>query len=232
MIAIRKSDERGTVNLDWLKGRHTFSFGDYYDPEHVSFGNLRVINEDRIEPATGFGTHGHKNMEIVTYVINGALEHKDNMGNGSVMQYGDVQRMTAGTGVTHSEFNHSKTDGVHLLQIWILPEEQSLEPGYEQTSFSAESKTNQLRLIGSHDGRDGSVKIHQDVDLFATLLAENEELEHSFAPGRTGWVQVVDGELDVAGESLLAGDGAAIADLTAVKLKAASSSEFLLFDMS
>lgn len=232
MISIRKSNERGAANIGWLDSRHTFSFADYHDAEHMGFGSLRVINEDWIEPGQGFGTHGHQDMEIITYVISGALEHKDSMQNGSVMRYGDVQRMTAGTGIQHSEFNHSDAEQVHLLQIWILPEEQSLDPGYEQTSFSTDEKTDQLRLIGSQDGRDGSVRIHQDLNLFATLLSGNAQVKHNFAPGRQGWVQVVSGELDINGENLSAGDGASLQDIAEVTLKSTDSTEFLLFDMA
>ncbi len=232
MISIRKSNDRGAANIGWLDSRHTFSFADYHDADHMGFGSLRVINEDWIEPGQGFGTHGHQDMEIITYVISGALEHKDSMQNGSVMRYGDVQRMTAGTGIQHSEFNHSDAEQVHLLQIWILPEESALEPGYEQTSFSIDEKTDQLRLIGSQDGRNGSIRIHQDLNLFATLLSENTEVRHDFAQGRKGWIQVVSGELDVNGDILIAGDGASLQDVADVTLKARKSAEFLLFDMA
>ena len=231
MIRIRKAIERGRADFGWLKARHTFSFGHYYDPAHMGFASLRVINEDRIAPGTGFDTHGHEDMEIVTYVIDGALEHKDSLDNGSVIRRGDVQRMTAGTGVRHSEFNHSADDPLHLLQIWILPEVHGLPPGYEERNFTDGEKRNQLRLLASREGRDASITIHQDVDLYASLLGEGSQLEHVFAPGRKGWLQVVDGRLEIDGQTLAAGDGAAIEDTDTVRIKALSDSELLLFDM-
>lgn len=231
MISVRKSNDRGVANIGWLDSRHTFSFGHYHDPNFMGFGNLRVINEDWIEPDQGFGTHGHQDMEIVTYIIDGALEHKDNMQNGSVIRHGDVQRMTAGTGVQHSEFNHSQSEVVHLLQIWILPETMSLEPGYEEKSFSDTEKTDQFRLIGSRDGRDGSVTIHQDLDLYASLLSAGSELTHAFVPNRKGWLQVVRGDLVINDEHLSTGDGAALQDLTKLHVKAINDAEVLLFDM-
>ena len=193
--------------MGWLDSKHTFSFGHYRDPQFMGFGNLRVINEDRVQPGKGFSTHAHDNMEIVTYVIEGALEHRDSMENGSVIRPGDVQRMTAGTGVTHSEFNHSDDESVHLLQIWILPERHGLPPGYEEKHFAAENKTDQLRLVGSRSGRDGSLTIHQDVDLYASLLTGGSELAHRFEPGRTGWIQLVRGQLRVGNSRLGPGDG-------------------------
>ena len=232
MIQIRKANERGKVNMGWLDSKHTFSFGHYFDPDHMGFGNLRVINEDRVQPGKGFGTHGHQDMEIISYVIDGALEHRDSMQNGSVIRPGDVQRMTAGTGVQHSEFNHSGDDLVHFLQIWILPERPGLEPGYEEKRFEREEKLDQLRLVGSRDGRNGSVTIHQNVDLYAGLLSEGTELTHVFATGRSGWLQVVRGDVILDGQALTAGDGAAITELEQATVVAASDAEVLLFDMA
>ncbi|MEM9209695.1 MAG: pirin family protein [Pseudomonadota bacterium] len=232
MIQIRKANERGKVNMGWLDSKHTFSFGHYFDPDHMGFGNLRVINEDRVQPGKGFGTHGHQDMEIISYVIDGALEHRDSLQNGSVIRPGDVQRMTAGTGVQHSEFNHSSDDLVHFLQIWILPERAGLEPGYEEKRFEREEKLDQLRLVGSRDGRDGSVTIHQDVDLYAGVLSAGTELTHVFTQGRKGWLQVVRGTVTIGGETLAAGDGAAIADLDQAAILADIEAEVLLFDMA
>ena len=232
MIQVRKANDRGKVNMGWLDSHHTFSFGHYYDPAHMGFGNLRVINEDRVQPGKGFGTHGHDNMEIISYVIEGALEHRDSMDNGSVIRPGDVQRMTAGTGVTHSEFNHSGDDQVHFLQIWILPDTANLEPGYEEKRFDRADKQNQLRLVGSRDARDGSVRIHQDVDLYASVLLEGTALTHNFRDGRKGWLQVVSGSVRANGETLDAGDGAAITELNELTLDAVSDAEVLLFDMA
>jgi redox-sensitive bicupin YhaK (pirin superfamily) len=231
MISIRRSDDRGAVDMGWLDTRHSFSFGSYHDPEHMGFGPLRVINEDRIQPAQGFGMHGHRDMEIITYIVDGALEHRDNMGNGSVIRRGEVQRMTAGTGVMHSEFNHSESEPTHLLQIWILPEAHGLEPGYEEKSFTDVDKRNRLLLIASRDARAASLTIHQDVDLYASLLDSGESLEHRFEPGRRGWVQVVRGRIDVNGDRLASGDGMAVADMPAVTIEAGTDAEFLLFDM-
>ena len=231
MITVRNSNDRGTVNMGWLRARHSFSFGSYYDPEHMGFGPLRVINEDRIQPSQGFGTHGHQDMEIITYIIDGALEHKDSMGNGSVIRPGDVQRMTAGTGVMHSEFNHLDDAETHLLQIWILPEENGLEPGYEEKSFARAERRNRLALVAAGEPRDGAVKIHQDVDLYASLLDGGASVAHDFDEGRNGWIQVVRGRLDVNGDVLEAGDGAAIANTSNVSIEAFEDAEFLLFDM-
>lgn len=231
MIEIISSDSRGAADHGWLKAKHSFSFADYHDPERMGFGSIRVINEDRIEPSQGFGTHPHKDMEIVTYIINGALEHKDSMGNGSVIRAGDVQRMTAGTGVRHSEFNHSESEAVHLLQIWILPQELSLQPGYEQQHFDREDKLNQWRLIASSDGRDSSMRVHQAVDLYASVLEAGNKLQHSFAGGRSGYLQLVSGTVTVNGEQLEAGDGAAIIDENELLYEAANEAEAILFDM-
>ena len=232
MKNIIQSESRGSADHGWLKAKHTFSFADYYDPERVHFGNLRVINEDRIAAGQGFGTHPHRDMEIVTYIIDGAIEHKDSMGNGTVIEAGEVQRMTAGTGVLHSEFNHSHEEELHLLQIWIIPEQNGLEPGYEQTRFDREDKLNRLRLVGSRDGRDGSVTIHQDVDLFASVLEAGRELEHAAASGRRLFVQVVNGDVKINGQVLSAGDGAAIENETGLAINAITESEFLVFDMA
>lgn len=233
MITVRPSQARGVANFGWLDSRHTFSFGNYYDPEHMGFASLRVINEDKVESGQGFATHGHRDMEIVTYILEGALEHKDSIGNGSVIRPGDVQRMSAGTGILHSEFNPSDVDYVHLLQIWILPERRGLEPSYEQKYFSNADKSGMLKLIGSRDGRDGSVTIHQDVNLYAAVLQDGESVMHPIAPNRAIWVQVAKGAIQLNGQPLYAGDGAAIAEETALMLQGASDvSEVLLFDMA
>ena len=231
MINVRKAADRGSVNLGWLDTKHTFSFGSYHDPDHMGFGNLRVINDDRIEPGRGFGTHPHNDMEIVSYVVEGSLEHKDNMGNGSIIRSGEVQRMTAGTGITHSEFNPSNDEAMRLLQIWIEPATEGLDPGYEQKHFSEEEKSDQLRLIVSRDGREGSLLAHQDFDLYASLLSIGSELRHRFSAGRNGWIQVVSGALSANGEQLETGDGAAIEDTPDLLLRSRSDAEFLLFDL-
>jgi redox-sensitive bicupin YhaK (pirin superfamily) len=232
MINIRRADDRGAADLGWLQAKHSFSFGSYHDPNHTGFETLRVINEDRIQPGKGFGTHGHKDMEIVTYMIDGALEHKDSMGNGSVIRRNEVQRMTAGSGVQHSEFNHSDEELAHLLQIWILPESEGLTPGYEEKVFGSPEKQNKLCLIASCDARDGSLKIHQDVDLYASILDSGRELEHRFVTGRKGWIQVVSGELVVNDNTLVAGDGAAVNDLDELRFLCVADTEFLLFDIA
>ena len=232
MFDIIRSDNRGSADHGWLNAKHTFSFAEYRNPERVHFGKLRVINEDRIAPAQGFGTHPHNDMEIVTYIISGAIEHKDSMGNGEVIRAGEVQRMTAGTGVMHSEFNHSQDEELHLLQIWIFPEEKDLKPGYEQTLFAREDKLNRLRLIGSRDGRDGSITIHQDVDLYASVLDRGNEVALGSVADRRVFVQVISGELDVNGEKLSAGDGAQIRNAAEINVRAESESEFLLFNLA
>ena len=232
MFDIIRSESRGSADHGWLKAKHTFSFADYRDPARVRFGKLRVINEDRIAPGQGFGTHPHRDMEIVTYVISGAIEHKDSMGNGTVIPAGDVQRMTAGTGVLHSEFNHSQDEELHLLQIWIFPEENNLEPGYEQTPFSREAKLNRSCLIGSRDGREGSVTIHQDVDLYASVLEDGKQVTLDGVAHRRVFIQVVSGELRVNGELVSAGDGVQIRQEDSVNIAALSESEFLLFNLS
>ncbi|WP_119458253.1 pirin family protein [Rhodospirillaceae bacterium SYSU D60014] len=231
MIAVRKADERGVANFGWLNSRHSFSFGHYHDPAHMGFRSLRVINEDRVVPGAGFDTHGHRDMEIISYVLDGALAHKDSLGTGSTIRPGEVQRMSAGTGIRHSEFNASKTEPVHFLQIWILPERDSLDPGYEQREFPLAEKKGRLRLVASRDGRDGSVTMHQDADLYASVLAAGETVTHRLAPGRHGWLQVARGTVTLNGESLAQGDGAAISDLRDLAIAAQEDSEVLLFDL-
>jgi quercetin 2,3-dioxygenase len=233
MITVRPASDRGAANFGWLDSRHTFSFGNYYDPCHRGFASLRVINDDTVIPGAGFGPHGHRDMEIVTYVLDGALEHQDSLGTGSVIRPGDVQRMTAGTSIRHSEFNASAIDPVHFLQIWIVPEAEGLEPSYEQISLAPADRQGQLRLVGSRDGRDGSVTIHQDVSLYATNLAAGEAVTHRLAPGRVAWVQVARGQVDLNGHSLTDGDGAALYDLGEIQISGANvRAEVLLFDMA
>src|SRR6266850_6119370 len=232
MNAIRRSSERGFADHGWLKSFHTFSFADYFDPEHVEFGPLRVINEDRVQAGAGFGTHGHRDMEIISYVLDGELAHKDSMGNGSTIRPGDVQRMSAGTGVTHSEYNPSRTDPVHFLQIWLLPERQGLQPGYEQRTFPAADRDGKLRLVASRTGRDGSVTVHQDAEVFAATLAPEASVVHRLRPGRHAWVQVARGAVTVNGTTLGQGDGAALTDEATVELRATRPSEVLLFDLA
>jgi quercetin 2,3-dioxygenase len=232
MLRLRRSADRGHADHGWLDSHHSFSFSDYYDPAHMGFGKLRVINEDRVAPGAGFPTHGHRDMEILSYVIDGALEHADSIGTGAVISRGELQRMSAGTGVRHSEYNASKSEPVHFLQIWIQPERAGLEPGYEQRFFEPEGRTNRLRLLASRDGREGSLTIHQDVALYGSLLEAGQSIEHAFAPGRRGWLQLVAGELEVGGESLEPGDGLAISDETSLHIRAKSGAELLLFDLA
>jgi redox-sensitive bicupin YhaK (pirin superfamily) len=231
MITVRASRQRGHFDHGWLDTYHTFSFAGYQDPRHMGFRKLRVINEDRVRPGEGFGTHPHRDMEIITYVLDGALEHKDSMGNGSVIRRGEVQRMTAGTGVTHSEFNPSTTDPVHFLQIWILPEREGLEPGYEQKDYPEGQRRGTLRLVASRNGRDGSVTIHQDAKVFVSLLEAGQEVDHPMAPGRHAWVQVARDGLQVNGVHLAAGDGAAVSEEKSLRIRSAEGAEFLLFDL-
>jgi len=231
MIEVIPSETRGSADHGWLKAKHTFSFAEYHNPKRVHFGPLRVINEDRIAPGQGFGTHPHKDMEIVTYPISGAIEHKDSMGNGTVITAGEVQRMTAGSGVQHSEFNHSQDEELHLLQIWMFPENKDLEPGYEQKMFSRDDKLNQLRLIASRDGRNGSVTVHQHVDLYASILQEGEELEMSQAESNKIFVQVVSGKITVNGQTVADGDGVQVSDESHLTVGCQSEAEFLVFDM-
>jgi redox-sensitive bicupin YhaK (pirin superfamily) len=232
MMLIRPAAERGHANHGWLDSHHTFSFADYHDPRYMGFGPLRVINEDRVQPGKGFGTHGHRDMEIISYVLEGELAHKDSMGNGSVIRPGDVQRMSAGTGVQHSEFNNSKSELVHFLQIWLFPEKQGIAPGYEQKMFDTESKRGTLKLIASRDGRDGSVTIHQDATIYATVLGAGESVTHATTHERKLWLQVARGAVRVNGEALSAGDGAAIAYDDKITIDATAESEVLLFDMA
>ena len=232
MITIRKSQERGHLNHGWLDTYHTFSFDQYYDPAHMHFRTLRVINEDRVAPAKGFPTHSHRDMEIITYILSGELEHRDSMGNGSVIRPGDVQRMSAGTCVAHSEFNPSETRAVHLLQIWIMPAERSLPPGYEQKHFSEDERRGALRLVASEDGRDGSVTIQQDARLYATILEPGSSIEHMLAEKRYAWIQVARGNLNVNGHELNQGDGAAVSNERQLQLAANDEAEVLLFDLA
>jgi hypothetical protein len=232
MLTIRKAEDRGHANHGWLNTYHTFSFANYYEPKHMGFRALRVINEDRVSPGNGFGTHGHKNMEIITYVLEGALEHKDSIGTGSVIQPGEVQRMSAGTGILHSEFNHSKTDSVHFLQIWLLPEKEGLPPSYEQRNFSPAKTPGKLHLVAARDGRDAAVTVHQDVDLYAAVLEPGDRVSHSLQPQRHAWVQVARGAITLNGLSLDMGDGAAISEETDVVIEATTDAEILLFDLA
>jgi quercetin 2,3-dioxygenase len=232
MIEIRKGGDRGYADHGWLRSYHTFSFADYQDPEHMGFGPLRVINEDRIRPGTGFGTHGHRDMEIISYVLEGALAHKDNMGNGSAIVPGDVQRMSAGKGVLHSEFNHSKDDVTHFLQIWIEPNVIGIPPSYEQKHFDAASKRGRLRLVASPDGREGSVTVHQDACLYSALLDGADRVAYGVAPGRRAYVHVARGKLSVNGQPLEAGDALKATDTAEIVLEKAGNAEILLFDLA
>jgi quercetin 2,3-dioxygenase len=231
MKIIRRAAARGRTQIDWLDSRHTFSFGDYHDPTAMGFRVLRVINDDRVAPGGGFPTHGHRDMEIVSYVLEGALEHRDSLGTGSVIRPGDVQRMTAGTGVRHSEFNASRSEPVHFLQIWILPARAGLPPGYEQKPFSERERRGQLRLVASADGREGSVTIHQDATISAALLDPGEHVRHAPSPGRHVYVHVASGGFTVAGEDLEAGDGVALSDEPTIEIAGRSHGEVLLFDL-
>lgn len=233
MITIRSASERGNANFGWLDSRHTFSFGSYYDPAHMGFGNLRVINEDKVAPGQGFPTHSHRDMEIISYVIEGALEHKDSIGNGSIIRPGDVQRMSAGSGISHSEYNASGEAPVHFLQIWVLPEKQGIDPGYEQIFVSPEEKQGKLRLVGSRDGRNGSITIHQDVNLYAARLTTNEQVDYTLPSNRAAWLQVVNGGITLNGQALGAGDGAAVTATEQLVIHGQSDdAEILLFEMA
>ena len=232
MINIRPANERGRADFGWLDSRHTFSFGDYHDPAHMGFGPLRVINEDRVQPGQGFGTHGHRDMEILSYVLEGALEHKDSIGTGSVIRPGDVQIMSAGTGIRHSEFNPSSTEPVHFLQIWVIPDREGIAPRYAQKTFPDAQKRGRLLLVASKDGRDGSVVIHQDVEIFASVLTAGERVDHQVRPGRRAWLQVVRGSVILNGRELRVGEGAAIEKEPALVITGkAEHSELLLFDL-
>jgi redox-sensitive bicupin YhaK (pirin superfamily) len=232
MITIRRSAERGHAERGWLDSRHTFSFADYLDPAHMGFRALRVINEDRVQPGKGFGVHSHENMEIVSYVLEGALQHRDSLGNGAVLLPGEVQRMSAGTGVTHSEFNASPHEIVHFLQIWILPERSGLTPSYEQTAFPSEVRRNELILAASRDGRQGSVTVHQDVSLYLARLDAGNRIALQIPTSRGAWLQVARGSISLGDEKLAAGDGAAMTGEKAVSLRAAEDAELLVFDLA
>ena len=232
MITLRRADQRGSTKLNWLDSRHTFSFGDYYDQQHMGFGSLRVINEDRVNRGGGFPTHSHRDMEIITYVLEGALAHKDSTGTSSVIRVGDVQRMSAGTGISHSEYNASQTEPVHFLQIWIIPDATGLPPGYEQRAFSLDEQRGKWTLIAAKDGRDGSVTVHQDVDVWAARFSPGEQLNFSLKPSRNIWTQVARGTVTLNGVTLNAGDGAAVSQEEILEFKAVEDAEMLLFDLA
>lgn len=231
MIQIRKSSERGHANHGWLDSYHTFSFADYYDPQHTQFRSLRVINEDRVAPEMGFSTHPHRDMEIISYVISGSLRHRDSMGHTALMRAGDVQRISAGTGIEHSEVNDSSSEPVHFLQIWVLPDHRNVKPNYAEKSF-AKAKAGRLHLIASKSGRDDSIPINQETDLYLGKLAKGDVLTHEVAAKRHAWVQVIDGALEVNGSALQTGDAAALSDVPELKISANKASEFLLFDLN
>ena len=231
MIRVRKSSERGHFDHGWLDTHHTFSFSRYYDPRHMGFRALRVINEDRVNPGQGFGMHPHEDMEIVTYVLSGALAHRDSLGTGSTLRPGELQRMTAGTGISHSEFNPSQTEPVHLYQIWLLPEREGLEPSYEQKAFPEAERHNRLRLVASPDGSDGSLTIRQDARLYLATLDEGREVSQEHPPGRYAWLQVLRGNVNLNGQAISAGDGAAVSEESALAIRADGPSEVLLFDL-
>ncbi|AKU92710.1 pirin family protein [Vulgatibacter incomptus] len=231
MLTIRRATDRGHADHGWLRSSHTFSFADYHDPKHMGFRALRVINEDRVEARNGFGRHGHRDMEIISYVLSGALEHRDSTGSAGVLRPGEVQRMTAGTGVMHSETNPSDEE-VHFLQIWILPEKGGLPPGYEQKAFSEEERRGVLRVLVSPTGEQGSLRIHQDVKIFGTLLSEGESVAHEIAPGRHAWLQVARGIVELNGVELRAGDGAAVSEEERLVIAAREPAEALLFDLA
>jgi len=232
MLQVRKSNERGYADHGWLKSFHTFSFADYHDPEHMGFGSLRVINDDRVQPDKGFGTHSHRDMEIITYILEGALAHKDSMGNGSTIVSGDVQRMSAGKGIMHSEFNASPSELVHLLQIWIEPNVTGIRPSYEEKHFDAASKRGRLRLIASSDARDGSVLIHQDASVYAALLDGAERISHKLAPARKAYVHVARGKLTVNGQKLEAGDALKVTGVAEMVFENGEQAEVILFDLA
>jgi quercetin 2,3-dioxygenase len=232
MMTVRRSHERGHTTLSWLESAHTFSFNNYIDPQHMGFRHLRVINDDRVKAGMGFGTHSHRDMEIITYVLEGALEHRDSTGNGSVIRPGDVQRMSAGTGISHSEYNHSSTTPVHFLQIWILPERKGLAPSYEQRSFAADELRGQWRLIAARDGREGAVVVHQDVDVLVARLEPGEQVAYQLRPGRHAWLQLASGGVTLNDVALKEGDGVAVSESMALDLVAVDRSEVLLFDLA
>jgi quercetin 2,3-dioxygenase len=232
MFRIRRSADRGYYDHGWLKTHHTFSFSSYYDPKHVNFRSLRVMNEDFVAPGQGFGEHGHKDMEIVTYVLEGALQHKDSLGNGEVLRPGEFQRMTAGKGIRHSEFNPSANEAVHLYQIWLLPERPGLTPSYEQRAFDASERQDRFRVVASPDARDGSLQIHQDATIHLATLSSGTTLAHEFASSRHGWLQVLRGQIKAGGEDLVAGDGLAISEEPRIDITATGPAEVMLFDLA
>lgn len=232
MLKLRRADERGHADHGWLNTFHTFSFGSYYDPDNMGFRSLRVMNEDRVAPGQGFGTHAHQDMEIVSYVLAGSLEHKDSMGNGETLRPGEFQRITAGTGITHSEYNPSGKDEVHFYQIWLIPERKGLKPEYEQKSFPSDQRNNHWQLVASPTAEANSLKIHQDVKIFLCNLDHDNQIDHRFDSGRHGWLQVLRGSVTVDGESLAASDGVAISDHSTISIHANEPSELMLFDLS
>src|SRR4051812_27285704 len=232
MITIRRASERGRTRFEWLDSRHTFSFGEYRDPRYMGFRSLRVINDDRVEPGEGFGTHSHRDMEIITYVLDGEVAHKDSTGTSTIIRPGEAQRMSAGTGISHSEYNPSKVDPVHFLQIWILPEETGLKPEYEQRSFDLDKNGGRWLQIAAKDNREGAVKVHQDVEVSATRLAAGQQATYRLKPGRYAWVQVATGTAVVNGATLAAGDGAAVSDEEIVEASGVGEAELLLFDLA
>jgi redox-sensitive bicupin YhaK (pirin superfamily) len=232
MLTIRRAEDRGHAQHGWLDSRHSFSFADYHDPAHMGFRALRVINEDRVQPAAGFSTHPHRDMEILSYVLEGGLAHKDSLGTGSVIRPGDFQRMSAGTGVTHSEFNASSSEAVHFLQIWLLPAQRNLPPSYEQKHFAADQRQGRLQLVASSDGRAGSLTVHQDVSVYDGLLGPNERAELPLGQGRAAWVQVARGTVKLNGETLQVGDGAAVSAEPALRLEGVQTGEVLVFDLA
>jgi hypothetical protein len=231
MIVVRKAEERGHANHGWLNTYHTFSFANYYDPNYLGFKSLRVINEDRVIAGAGFGKHGHQDMEIITYVLEGALEHQDSIGTGSIIKPGEIQRMSAGTGILHSEFNASKTDPVHFLQIWILPDKKGIEPSYKQQKFDLKKTSGKLQLIAAPDGRDNAVAVHQDMSLYAGILDTGDRVSYTLKPQRHAWVQVARGAIDLNGNFLNTSDGAAISEETELTIEAKQKAEILLFDL-
>ncbi|MDJ0554529.1 MAG: pirin family protein [Microcoleaceae cyanobacterium MO_207.B10] len=232
MISLRKAQARGHANYGWLNTYHTFSFANYFDPQYMGFRSLRVINEDTVSPGKGFGTHGHRDMEIITYVLEGALEHKDSFGNGAVLHPGEVQHMSAGTGIMHSEYNHSKSDPVHFLQIWLLPDTKGIKPTYDQEAFDIAKNSGQLKLVAAKDGRNGAIKVNQDVDLFAGILKKGDSISYSLASNRHGWIQVARGEINLNELSVEVGDGVALSDINEITIEARSDAEILLFDLA
>jgi redox-sensitive bicupin YhaK (pirin superfamily) len=232
MITVRRGDERGSTRTNWLDSRHTFSFGDYYDPKHMGFAHLKVINEDRVIPGAGFPTHSHRDMEIITYVLEGSLAHRDSTGANSVIRVGDVQRMSAGTGISHSEYNASHTEPVHFLQIWIIPDETGLKPSYEQHSLNLEKNRSKWVLIAARDGRDDAIKVHQNVELYLATISAGQQLNHRLKPGRRAWLQVMRGATTINGMLLKAGDGASVGEEQTLEVDAVQVAELLLFDLA